>query len=298
MSEDGRRHTVPDDAPKMRLDQYASTVFPRLPSRASARKAAHRGEVLLNGEPAESSRWITAGDVLELLEGQPPTPRQHGLAVAVAYEDDLLAVVDKPPGIHVSGNRSRTLEGALPGKLSPSAQPDALPFPRAAHRLDRRTGGLVVVAKTSRCLMKLGHLFQQRQVHKRYRALVVGRLEGEGTVELEVDDRAAVTRWQAVEHTRCLKCDWLTTVDLWPSTGRMHQLRKHMASLGCPVLGDDLYGIEGQILWSKGLYLRALELRFDHPLADGEVHTMLEEPAKFGSHLLREQRRWERVHSA
>ena len=298
MTEDSRRHTVPADVAKMRLDRYAAGVFDRLPSTASARKAAHRGEVLVNGEPAESSRWICPGDVLELLDGQPPGPRLHTLALDVSFEDDHLALVDKPPGIHVSGNRSRTLEGALPDQLVPSGQPDALAFPRAAHRLDRRTGGLVVVAKTACCLTELGRLFQQRQIHKRYRALVVGRLEGEGTVEQDVDGRAAVTRWGAVQHSRCLKCDWLTTVDLWPSTGRMHQLRKHVASLGCPVLGDDLYGIEGQILWSKGLYLRALELRFEHPMEGGEVWVELEEPAKYSSQRRREQRRWERYHSA
>ena len=82
----------------------------------------------------------------------------------------------------------------------------------------------------------MGHLFEHREVQKRYRAILVGRLEGEGQVDTALEGRNALTTYKVVGHNRALKSDWQTTVDLWPHTGRTHQLRIHMSSLGHPVL--------------------------------------------------------------
>ena len=291
-------HVVPADAPRQRLDRYAFSALERLATVSQARKAARRGDLLLNGETCESSRFVQPGDRIELLRVGRPPPRPFRLELQVLHDDDWLAVVDKPPGLPVSGNRHRTLENALPGNLEPSAAADALDWPRPVHRLDIRTGGLVVVAKAAASRATLGALFEERRVHKRYRALAVGRLEGEGTVDVPVEGRPAVTRYRALAHGRSLRSGWLTDVELEPATGRTHQLRRHLAHLGCPVLGDDLYGIEGQILRGHGLFLRALGLRLPHPDSGDELNLSLPEPAKFARQLAREQRRWERYLAA
>lgn len=285
---------VPPGIEPTRLDRYAFQVLGRLASVSQAHKAARRGDLVLNGEPCEPSRWVRPGDRIVLLRGGRAPPRPYRLDVSVALEDDHLAVVIKPPGIQVSGPRHRTLENALPPNLTASRAEDALPWPRPVHRLDGRTGGLLIIAKSARARVELGRAFEERRVHKRYRALAVGRLEGEGTVEQAIDGREARTRFRAAGHARSLTSHWLTTVDLWPNSGRTHQLRRHLEYLGYPVLGDDLYGIEGMVLRGHGLFLRALELGFDHPVSGEPVHVEIPEPRKYDSHRRREQRRWER----
>ncbi len=287
-------HVVPEGIGAVRLDRYAHGVFEQLATVKQAHKAARRGELLLDGRPCEPSRFLRPGDRIELIRVGRPPPRPYELPLERIFEDDWLAVVVKPPGLPVSAHQHRTLENALPFNLGRSAAPDALAWPRPVHRLDRRTGGLLVVARSARARSALGRMFQERRIHKRYRALAVGRLEGEGSVDTPVEGRSAVTRYLAVEHTRSLRSDWLTSVDLFPATGRTHQLRRHLAELGCPVLGDDLYGIEGKVLRGAGLFLWALELRLEHPVTGEELALSIPEPAKFESHRRREQRRWER----
>ncbi len=152
------------------------------------------------------------------------------------------------------------------------------------------------MAKTARALMATHRAFQERRVRKTYRALAVGRLDGEGTVSEPVDGRAAITRWRAVDHCRSLKAGWLTTVELSPVTGRTHQLRRHLAALGTPILGDVAYGIDGLVYRGKGLFLWAVALRLDHPITGQPLALRVEEPPKFASMRAREERRWRRHH--
>ena len=290
-------HRVGSDQPRERIDRYLFRVSRMLPSRAQARKSIRRGEVLLNGEAVESSRFVCAGDCIQILSSRRTPPRVYEREIPVVAEDDWMAVVEKPPGLPTNGNKHRTVEHALPFNLSSSPLPDALPWPRPVHRLDVRTGGLLLVAKAAGAHADLGRQFEERLVKKRYRALCVGRVEGEGTIQLPIEGRAATTRFQVVSHTRALRSDWISTVDLWPLSGRTHQLRLHMASRGTPILGDDLYGIEGMILRGKGLYLKAQEIGFRHPGTQAEAHFFLPAPRRFATFCDREARRWERYRS-
>jgi RluA family pseudouridine synthase len=214
----------------------------------------------------------------------------------VVFEDDVMAIVEKPPGIPVNGNRHRTLEHALPPFLAQSLHPDALRIPRPAHRLDGPTGGLVVVAKTASALAGLSEAFHKRTVQKRYEALVVGRLDGSGRVTEPIDGRDADTTWEALERARTFKPDWVTWVSLSPHTGRTHQLRRHMAHLGTPVLGDKQYAREGLLYRGKGLFLWAVSLSLPHPLTGERVEVQIDAPSKYRSFMARSQRRWERHH--
>ena len=216
--------------------------------------------------------------------------------IEVVWADPFLAAVNKPAGMVVSGNRHRTVEHAMLFNLAPSDAPGSLPFPRPVHRLDARTSGLLLVARTAPAQVALGRAFQAREVRKRYRTMVVGKLEGEGVVEEIVDGKPARSRWKALEHTRSLHVDWFTTVDVWPESGRKHQIRVHLAGLGHPVLGDGLY-TDGPVLRSQGMLLFASELDLAHPISGEPLHIELPEPARYATFRAREHRRWMRYQS-
>jgi len=287
-------HIVPEGAARSRLDQYAFNVFDLLATKKGARKAIKRGEIRVDGKISDPHNWIKPGQHIELIDGERNPPRPFRFPLRIEYEDDWLAVVEKPPGYPVNGNRHRTIENALIFNLKESSQRDALKWPRPVHRLDNSTGGLLVAAKTKIALARLGQQFQYREVQKRYRAIVIGRLEGRACIKEPLDEREAETRYSSVEHVPSLRNNWLTLIDLWPKTGRTHQLRRHLANIGYPILGDKLYGLEGEILRGKGLFLWAVEISFTHPKKDEKLTIIIKEADKFSSFLKREKRRWDK----
>ncbi len=286
-------HVVPASSPPERLDQVACRVFTRLASRAAARKAAKRGELLLDGVPRESSAWVRSGQALAYQAPTPP-PLSGLPALELVHCDPSLAVVLKPPGMEVFGH-GRSVHSALQGTLGLSGRADAIP-PCPVHRLDHPTGGLLLVARTASARVQLGRCFEARKVFKRYRAVVRGRLEGEGEISSPLDGREALTSWRAAACHRSLAVDWHSTLDLFPHTGRTHQLRRHLAELGHPILGDAQHG-DGGRLRGRGLFLWAAELRLPHP--DGDVlHVSVPPPRKFERFVEDQQARWQRHRSA
>ncbi len=274
-----------------RMDYWAAQVFEEIPSASQARKLRKKGLLQKNGSMCPLPVTIAPGDVITLFP-RIVHRKLYPHTVNVIFEDPHMAVVVKEPGLRTSGNRYKTLVACLPHNLAPSTAPDALPWPHTVHRLDDRTGGLVVVAKTATANMHLGRIFQHRQVEKRYRAILVGRLEGCGRVEVDVQDKPAASRFAVRMHTPSTRFGWLTTVDLWPETGRTHQLRIHMAHLGHPILGDDLYTGMVPNLDRKGLHLWALALRLAHPITKVPLQVAIDEPAKFATRRAWEQKRW------
>ncbi len=289
-------HTVPMHARTLadfdeRMDYWAAKVFDEIPSASQARKLRKKGLLQKNGQTCPLPVTIAPGDHLTLFPRK-VNRKLFEHRIHVLYEDDHMAVVVKEPGLRTSGNRFKTLVACLPYNLRPSPEPDALPWPHTVHRLDDRTGGLVAIAKTATANMNLGRTFQHRAAKKRYRAIVVGRLEGSGHVTVEVQDKPAVSRYAARIHTPSPRFGWLTTVDLWPETGRTHQLRIHMAQLGHPILGDDLYTGDVENLEHKGLHLWALSLTLDHPISGEPLTVSIDEPTKYDTRRAWELRRY------
>ena len=190
--------------------------------------------------------------------------------LVVLHEDAQLLVLDKPAGLLSVPGKGAHLADCLISRAQ-AAFPDAL----LVHRLDRDTSGVMVFAMTSAAQRHLGLQFEKRQIKKTYVARVWGQLEPkDGTVDapLIVDwpnrprqkidwdtGKPAVTDWKVQRHE-----DHATRVRLFPQTGRSHQLRVHMLSLGHPILGDPFYAT-GEALDAPRLMLHATELRLRHP---------------------------------
>ena len=290
-------HTVPEDPPMLRLDAYCAQVFPVFTSRNQAREAIKEKRLLVNGESARTDWFPKAGMEMSAKVPESPTLPLLKMDLDVLYADPHLAVVFKPAGIQTRGNCRRTVHRALRHNLEMSTAADALPMPDPCHRLDYKTAGLLLVARTVSARVALNRMFANREIHKRYRALVTGRLDGEGEIAEALDGRACLSRWRALEHTKSLHVDWFTTVELEPVTGRTHQLRRHMAGIGHAILGDDMYTREGKLLRRQGLFLASLHLDFVHPITGAPVVVDAPEPRKFSVLREREARRWERHHS-
>lgn len=287
-------HLVPAGITQVRLSDYARTAFEPLLSRKGISKAIKRGEFRINGEKAQSGDWVEAGQIIELLDLQQRVPKTYLLRLDVVFEDAFLAVINKPPGIEVSGNKFKTVENALAGSLTPSTEPDALPWPRPVHRLDYSTSGLLLVAKTSGAQRLLGQMFEECRIHKRYCAVVMGEVPMSGTVETPIADLPARSEYEPVRTVPSLRSGHVSLIHLFPTTGRTHQLRIHMASIGHPIVGDPKYGEAGNTLKGKGLFLAAIELRFPHPVTQQELSLSIEAPPKFAALLEREQARWDK----
>lgn len=285
-------HRVPGSVHGVRLSDYARIAFPMIPSRKAAAKAIKRGELRIDGESAYSGDWVEAGQTLEWIGLQQTAPKSYRMPLEIIFEDHDLAVINKPPGIEVSGNKFKTVENALAGNLSPSTKPDALLWPRPVHRLDYSTSGLLLIAKTANAQVFLGRKFEDKCINKRYRAIVTGKPAPSGQVDEPINGMPAQSDYAIIETVPSLRSEQLTLIDLYPLTGRTHQLRIHMASIGHPIVGDHKYGKEGNVLKGKGLFLAAVELCFPHPADQREITIAIDPPLKFDSLMQREQTRW------
>ncbi len=202
--------------------------------------------------------------------------------LSLIYADDALLVFDKPSGLLAVPGRGADKQDCLSARVQ-AQYPDAL----IVHRLDMATSGLMLLARGAEMQRRLSQAFAAREVHKRYLAVVAGRLEAPaeewGSIDLAIAvdwprrprrivDRArgkpSLTRWRVLGYDASNQS---TRVELEPVTGRSHQLRVHLQALGHPILGDALYApLEVQVRAPR-LLLHACVLRFRHPLTGREV---------------------------
>ncbi|KAL0021881.1 hypothetical protein WJX77_010589 [Trebouxia sp. C0004] len=239
----------PHDEPPTPLPRAVEAMLAQhFSSVTAAKKAIRRREVLVAGKVCTTSRVVQPGERLEWMQrvqgGKPLDASQAPANLQVVYEDEHMACIVKPQGMPTtqSGVSGRVdVRQCLPYCLRPSQQPGMLCRPQHVHRLDEATGGLLLVAKTRLGLQGLSSSFEQRQVQKSYRTVVGGRLEGRGYVDIPLDGKPSLTEYRALSQTESGNHGCISTLDLYPHTGRMHQLRRHMALVGHPMLGDPKY---------------------------------------------------------
>ncbi|MCO6489851.1 MAG: RluA family pseudouridine synthase [Phaeodactylibacter sp.] len=287
-------HTVPPGTPRERLSDYAARVFRAIPSRKGMKKAIKAGAVFVDGRPGHTGDWVQAGQRIVLMDLALNPPKALEMPLEIVFEDDHLALIHKPAGLPTSGNQYRTVVNALQYNLSPTPVDDALPWPRPVHRLDALTAGLLLVAKSRTAAIQLGRQFEEKAVQKTYQAIVAGKAPETAIIREPIDGQEAVTEFRLLRRARSLKTEWLSLLELYPRTGRTHQLRRHLASIGHPILGDALYTPKGPLLKSKGLFLAAVGIEFTHPSTGLPTRFSIAPPDKFSSFLKRAEQRWEK----
>jgi 23S rRNA pseudouridine1911/1915/1917 synthase len=272
-AEDGVRTFTAEAAAKdIRLDAYLARAIPEI-SRARVVLMIDAGQIIVDGKPGKAKQKLKGGELIEI-EGEPrPGPLNatpEDIPLSIVYEDDDLAVIDKPAGmmVHAGSGAAEHNQGTLVNALlhhmgSALSGVGGDLRPGIVHRLDKQTSGLIVVAKNDVTHRKLSEMFSGRNLRKVYLALVHGEVGGEaGTVQLPISrdllrrirmttkragGRAAVSHWKVLERIDG-PYGKFTLVEVHIETGRTHQIRVHMQAIGHPVVGDFLYGAPHRIL--------------------------------------------------
>ncbi len=258
------------------------------------KKAIIRELIIVNGKPSTTGYLVRPGDEVTLLQDESKPPKDYQLKLEIIYEDDHLAVIVKPAGIPTSGNQFKTIQNALLFNLRETTKPDALNWPKPVHRLDASTSGLLLIAKTKLAQVSLGQQFEDKRIQKRYHAIVIGQPSQAGEWKSEIEGKFALTTYTTLETIPSLRNESLSLIELYPHTGRTHQLRIHLSEAGFPIMGDKLYGTKGEVFRGKGLFLSSTGVKFNHPVNNELLSFEIAIPAKFNSLLKREKRRWEK----
>ena len=272
-----------------RLDQMLHERLPQF-SRSRIQEWIKGGRVLVDGAPERPSRVVRGAEVIELEPAQPPPlhAAPEDIPLAVLYEDDDLVAVDKPAGMVVhagAGVHSGTLVNALLHRFEALSGVGGPLRPGIVHRLDRYTSGVLLVAKNDAAHRQLAAQFSGRRVEKVYLALVHGRvLRESGRIERPIA-RDPVHRTRMTARLAEGRAAWseyrvlrrfarFTFLEVRIGTGRTHQIRVHLASIGHPVAGDALYGAPARVEGAPPLgryFLHAHRIRFRRPSTGEEI---------------------------
>jgi 23S rRNA pseudouridine1911/1915/1917 synthase len=286
-----------------RLDLFVAQVASI--SRTQAATLIANGHVTVNGQAEKASYRTAAADVVAVTIPPPPGREiiPEAIPLAIVYEDEALLVVDKPAGMVVHpapGNWSGTLVNALVGRGGALATGGGEERPGLVHRLDKETSGLLVVAKTEAAHRTLSAALAARTIRRRYAALCWGHLTQERVgvdAPLARDprdrQRMAIVRGGKAARTTFVRVARFDSVDLLRAhlhTGRTHQIRVHLASIGHPVVGDDTYGGGGgrrlAQLPPRRHFLHAAWLRLPHPVTGASLELRSPLPADLRASLL------------
>ena len=275
------RLTLRADRPGERADALVCRLVPDL-TRSAAQKLLERGAVTSAGRPVRKNDRPAPGDVLEVVlpDPEPIDVRPQDIPLDVVYEDGDVIVVNKPVGLVVHpapGHPDGTLVNALLYHCGESLSGiNGELRPGIVHRIDRDTSGLIIAAKNDRAHLALAAQLQDHSLARTYEAVAVGNLrEDSGTVDAPIgrhpvdrkkmavdrkNGREAITHW-----TVLARYPGYTHVECRLETGRTHQIRVHLASIGHPLLGDTVYGAKKPVPGLAGQCLHAAQLTFTHP---------------------------------
>lgn len=282
---DEKQITLTADTPKQRLDKFVLSHLDGM-SRTQIQTLIRDGLVTVDGKVEKTGFKFKGGETVSItvpIEEETELEPED-IDLTIVYEDDDLAVINKPAGMVVHpgiGNETGTLVNAILARYPELADmfddDETQERLGIVHRLDKGTSGLIVVARNKASLLNLMAQFQERTVDKSYLALLEKTPKTPvGVVDAPIardprqrkrmwvnrDGKEAITEFTVIntdlqENRALVKCKLLT--------GRTHQIRVHMAFIGCPIVGDTVYGYRKQRLKLKRQFLHAAELAFDHP---------------------------------
>jgi len=277
MSFNKETHVAKPQEKPIRLQEYGVAIFSSIPTKSALKKALKKQLIFVNGKVATTATYIKGHEVITYHPSDEKTKHKtFDLKLEVLFEDNYLAIINKPAGVLVSGNSFKTIANALEQNLIPSSLPNATK-PQPVHRLDYATTGLLLVGKTTTSIIALNTLFKNKKITKTYIAITIGNMKSVGIIDSKVDDKPARTAYEVVQTVISKRFEYLNFVKLYPETGRKHQLRKQLLELGNPILGDPTYYLNGLQLKGKGLYLHAHSLEFMHPITE-ELISVTKEP--------------------
>jgi 23S rRNA pseudouridine1911/1915/1917 synthase len=305
--------TVSRKAQGSRLDSHIVSQLPDL-SRSLVQRSIEAGKVTVNGKAAKASYKIRAGDYIRVESPEPPhpAPLPEDIPLDVLYEDDYLALINKPHAMVVhpaKGHWSGTLANALRFRFAHLSNLNGDYRPGIVHRLDRDTSGVILVAKEERTHRDLSAQFEQRKIFKEYVAITAGVPDRDSdyierrighhprdrvkmiATDVEEGSKEACSFYEVVERFR-----GFGLISISPRTGRTHQIRVHLASIHCPVLADKVYsgrdclrlsdlvsdlGAAAEEVLLERQALHAHRLRFCHPRSKQVIEALAPFPADF-----------------
>lgn len=279
------------DVNNERLDSYISKSNLDL-SRSMVQKLIKENRVFVNGKNEKESYKIKVNDNITIQIEEPKSSKLEAqdIHLDIIYEDNDIVVINKPKGMVVhpgNGNPDNTLVNAVLAHCKGSLSGIGGEIrPGIVHRIDKDTSGLIIVAKNDKSHINLSEQIKNHEVTKIYTALVKGNIsEDEATIDMPIGrdkkdrKKMSVTRdgKEAVSHIKVIKrYENYTLIRVKIDTGRTHQIRVHMAKIGHPVVGDEVYSSGKNEFGVKGQMLHSTILKFKHPISGKEI--MLEAP--------------------
>lgn len=277
----------------VRIDTFLSSETEYSRSRLS--KFIKEGQVLVNGKTISSSFKVKEGDIVWFndVQDEEIDVTAEKMDIDIVYEDDYLAVISKKSGIVVHpavGNYSHTLVNGLMYHFNNISKGGTI-RPGIVHRLDKDTSGLMVVAKNDLVHDKLSNMIKEKQVERKYLALVWGTIKHEkGTIDApigrdlnnrqkytvtDINSKDSVTHFKVLERFKDV-----TLIECKLDTGRTHQIRVHMEYIGHPIVNDPVYG-KRKIINNFGQMLHSKSIRFVHPVTLEELFFEVDPPEEF-----------------
>ena len=309
--------TVEEGDKDKRLDQFVRERLKEV-SRSRIQKWIHSGAVLCGGARTAPAHPVAPGETVSVrVPEEESRVAPEPIPLEILYEDASVLAVDKPAGLVThpgTGNRTGTLVNAVAHHLAETALPvraESDPMarlrPGVVHRLDRETSGVILIAKNRRALDRLSAQFEKREIEKVYHAIVCGSVAPEsGEVEGAIGKGYRSPHMEVTPTGRFSKTDFKvlrrfprhTYLEVYPKTGRTHQIRVHLAQIGHPVLGDKIYGLRVQKECGETAdrqMLHAHRIAFKHPDTGKRMELVAPIPADFREALERLKKGGRRV---
>ncbi len=290
MSADNFELTVPDEYHLERIDRFLTHSMEIDLSRSYIQKLIKDKNITVNAKEIKQNYKVKTDDIINIAVPEPKEMRfdPEDIPIDIIYEDDSIAIINKSPGMVVhpgSGNWNKTLVNALLFYLKDLSSIGGVIRPGIVHRLDKDTAGLMVVARNDNAHRFLTDEFSERRVKKEYSAVVLEKLQNDhGIIDKPIgrhpkyrqkmsvvaDGREAVTEYR-VNKVWSSRIGVFTFLNVMPHTGRTHQIRVHLSSMGNPIVGDPIYSKKWAKYKVSFLLLAAVSLEFTHPATKKKV---------------------------